>query len=261
MITLDKNGQFTDLFNEYESQVLAPDAIATTTLSALEAQADYHLENFTKAYWQLTECLVTIRDTGAWTETEYPSYEAYLQARWLPMLNIGKSRLRQLEAAYNVMQIVSDVTGRVLNESQVRSLKQVVPPEKYYLLSEIVSRVFTYTSSPAKRHWQAVYEVLLQRERDAIVSVGGIDLPVDSTQASVLEAVLEADKRRNEHISTNSKWTILNRYEYRSAADARDAFNNLAELQAIDSDTVIVVQVRRLKTIDMSNDNVTEVTE
>lgn len=218
-----------------------------TDLRTLENEADSYLDTWKQAYWNFIQKILAIRDSEAWLESGAGTWEQYLTTRWLPHLDVGYARIRQLQAAFDVMQVVRDVTGVSLNESQIRTLKAIVPDEYRYLLPEIVSRTHAYTSSPARRHYEATYNVLLEREATATVTVEGVSHNIDVVQAATVEACLEVDLRRNEHIGTNSKYELVNRYEFASAFDARQALNNLAELQSIESGMQIVVTVRRLK--------------
>lgn len=224
--------------------------LVITQLDALESQATQHLEEWRKSCWEFTETILTIKSTGVWQEVEgIGTFEQYLEQRWIPLLPFGVARIRQFEAAYPVMEYVKELTGIVLNENQIRTLKAIVPDEYRYLLPEIVSRTHAYTSSPAKRHYAATYNVLLERERLASVTIDGQSHSVDITQSAVLEAVLESDMRRNDHITSNGKWDVVNRYEFKSALDARQAFQELSELQVIDTDMAIMVIVKRLKSV------------
>lgn len=218
-----------------------------TDLRTLENEADSYLDTWKQAYWRFIEKILAIRDSEAWLESGLGTWEQYLTTRWLPHLDVGYARIRQLQAAYDVMEVVRSVTDVTLNENQIRTLKTIVPDEHRYLLPEIVSRTHAYTSSPAKRHYEATFNVLLEREKLATVTIEGESHNIDVMQAATIEACIEADKRRNEHVGTNSKYELVNRFEFASAFDARQALNNLAELQSIESDMQIVIQVRRLK--------------
>lgn len=218
----------------------------TTRLETLEMQASRQLEEWRKSYWEFTETILTIKSTGVWQDVGgIGTFEQYLEQRWIPLLPFGAARIRQFEAAYPVMEYVKELTGIVLNENQIRTLKAIVPDEYRYLLPEIVSRTHAYTSSPAKRHYAATYNVLLERERLASVTVDGQSHSVDITQSAVLEAVLEADMRRNEHIASNGKWEVLERKEYKSIAEMNQHFfmHPLADYD------VIAVTVKRLKSV------------
>lgn len=229
--------------------------IEVRPLEWFEAVAEGHLKTFKRAYWHFIDVLLAIKDSGLW-QFNHPTWESYLENVWLQRMDIGKTRIRQLEAAYSTYQMIQDVTGVTLNESQIRTLKAIVPDEYRYLLPEIASRTHAYTSSPARRHYLSTYEILLERERLKAVSIGGESHSVDITQIAVNEAILESDKRYREHIATNSKWEIVNRFEYQSASDAREAFQKSFDLQAIDTDMQIVVIVRRLKPENEIADNV-----
>lgn len=217
--------------------------LVITQLDALESQASQHLEAFKKSYWQFTAVLCEIRETGVWEESECATWELYLTTRWLPHLDVGYTRIRQLQAAYDVMEVVRSVTGVSLNENQIRTLKAIVPDEYRYLLPEIVSRTHAYTSSPAKRHYAATYDVLLERERLASVTVDGQSHSVDVTQSAVLEAVLEADMRQKEHIANSGNWEVLERNEYKSFAAIYSRF----AIFKLDDDMIAVVTIKRRK--------------
>lgn len=208
--------------------------LVITQLDALESQATQHLEAFKKSYWNFCDVLAAIRDSGAW-KGEYRTWDDYLSQRWLPELPFTSSaRIRQLEAAYPTAKMILEVTGVTnLNENNVATLKKIVPEIDRYLLPEIVSRVHAESKRPAARHYQAVYELLKERELIKVVSVGGESLPTDIVTIAVQEAIREADMRQNQHITDNSKWSTIARYEVNNDSPIRVTGVEISEGQKI----------------------------
>lgn len=170
-----------------------------SSLVALEARASEHLTVWKHAYWEFWTVLLEIRDTGVWEQSKLDTWEAYLESRWLPELEVSYNRIRQIQAAYPIMRLVHDVTNVTLNEGQVRNLKKVVPEQDRYLLPEIVSESFAYTSTPNERHFKAVYDTVKERQETNTVTVDGQSRKLNITSIAAKEAMVEADKRYMEH--------------------------------------------------------------
>jgi hypothetical protein len=168
-------------------------------LATLETEANKHLEVWKHAYWQFWTILLEIRDTGVWEQSNQDTWEGYLESRWLPELQVGYERIRQIQAAYPVMRLIEDVTGVTLNENQVRNLKAIVPESDRHLLPEIVSTVFEHTSSPAPRHIKEAYGVIKERIETNTVSIDGEAHTLNLTTVAAKQAMLEADRRYTEH--------------------------------------------------------------
>lgn len=182
------------------------------TLAQLEYQAEVQLKHLKQAYWNFVEALQVIRASGEW-QWQYITWEKYIEVRWLPELPFKSySRIRQLESAYSVMQLVRDVTNVTLNENQIRKLRHVIPPDDIHLMPEIVSIVFEYTSTPSERHYLATYEIIKARNQHGSISLNGDSIELDVTKLSAIESMIEADKRYKEHIA-NGKWKNVQRYE------------------------------------------------
>ena len=171
----------------------------TTDLASLETQATQHLEVWKHAYWQFWTVLLEIRDTGVWEQSQCDTWERYLESRWLPQLEVSYNRIRQIQAAYPIMQLVADVTGVTLNENQVRTVKKVVPETDRHLLSEVVSAAFQHTNAPAERHFKAAFDTIKEREITNTVSIDGEPRSLNATTLAAKEAMLEADRRYNEY--------------------------------------------------------------
>jgi hypothetical protein len=169
------------------------------SLSALEAQAETHLETWKQAYWDFASSLRDIRDSGAWEQSDCETWESYFATRWNPRIEVGYSRVRQLFAALPVKELVADVTGVSLNESQVRNIKAIVPDRDKHLIPEIMSETFAHTKTPAPRHIKAAYEVVKGREDTNTVVVDGENRKLNITSIAAKEAMVEADKRYTEY--------------------------------------------------------------
>jgi hypothetical protein len=168
-------------------------------LLALETEATEHLEVWKHAYWQFWTILLEIRDTGVWEQSNQDTWEGYLESRWLPQLQVGYNRIRQIQAAYPVMRLIEDVTGVTLNENQIRTIKQIVPESDRHLLPEIVSTVFSHTNTPAARHIKETYGVIKERIETNTVSIDGENHTLNLTTVAAKQAMLESDRRYNEH--------------------------------------------------------------
>lgn len=173
--------------------------IVIPVLASLETKAERHLETWKHAYWKFWTVLLEIRDTGVWEQAGQDTWESYLESRWIPSLQVGYSRIRQIQAAYPIMQTIKDVTGVTLNENQIRTVKTIVPQDEAHLLPEVVSIAYQHTSAPSPRHFKAAYETVSEREKSNTVSVDGETRSLNITTIAAKEAMLEADKRYNEY--------------------------------------------------------------
>lgn len=217
------------------------DLVAVAQLASYENEADTYLEAIRVSWLAFTSVLLEIKRTGAWQQSGYSSYNAYIRERWLDKLPFGESRIRQFEAAYDTATFIRDITGKVLNENVIRTLKTIVPDDDRHLLPELVTIAYTADSRPSKRLFQATYEAL--KENPTTATLEGIAYRLDLKVAQAQESALEIHKRYNEHVATNSKYEIVERYEFNRVADV---LNRVAHFQLAD-DEIVTVQIKRPK--------------
>jgi hypothetical protein len=180
-------------------------------LESIEAQAHAHLQNFQShaltavTHWNaFIECLEIVQKGGLW-RLKAQTWDQYTRSTF----NLSSARIRQIRIAQETSEMLVELTGIApVNERQIRALNSITSGMPDKGKAEVWQRAATLTGgNPAPRHIQAAADVLIEANvSDGYVSFGGESVPANAINAAILEAIQEADRRRAEHIRSDSQW-------------------------------------------------------